>query len=58
MKAFLMHKDHDLDLDGPLPPWAEVVTQDLELGTVLAAMSAGEQIPAGDRAQGAPVQPD
>jgi hypothetical protein len=43
MKVFLMHKDHDLDLGGTLPPQTEVVTQDLELGAVLAAMAAGDQ---------------
>lgn len=29
MKAFLMHRDHDVDLDSELPPAAEAVTQDL-----------------------------
>src|ERR1700689_4310747 len=43
MKVFLMHKDHDLDRGGTLPPQPEVVTQDLELGAVLAAMAAGDQ---------------
>ena len=37
MKVFLMHKDHDLDVSGALPQGAEAVTQDLELGSVLAA---------------------
>ncbi len=42
MKAFLMHRDRDVDLKSELPPGAEAVIQDLELGTLLAAMAAGD----------------
>ena len=42
MKAFLMHRDCDVDLASDLPPAADAVTQDLELGTLLAAMAAGD----------------
>lgn len=42
MKAFLMHKDHDFDLTGALPPNTADLTQDLELDTLFAAMAAGD----------------
>lgn len=43
MKAFLMHADQDFDLDRQPPPSAGALIQDLELGTVLGAMAAGDQ---------------
>ena len=43
MKAFLMHADQDFDLGRELPPNAGALIQDLELGTVLRAMAAGDQ---------------
>ncbi len=43
MKAFLMHADQDLDLERELPPSADDLIQDLELGTLLRAMAAGDQ---------------
>lgn len=42
MKVFLMHRDRDLDLEQPLPPNTEVLTQDLELDTLLDAMARGD----------------
>ena len=41
MKAFLMYRDRDFDLDQELPASAEALTQDLELETLFAAMAAG-----------------
>ena len=41
MKAFLMYRDRDFDLDQELPASAEAVTQDLELDTLFAAMAGG-----------------
>lgn len=43
MKAFLMHRDRDVDLGSDLPPTAQEVAQDLELDTLLAAMAAGDE---------------
>jgi DNA mismatch repair ATPase MutS len=43
MKAFLMHADQDFDLERELPPHADDLIQDLELGTLLRAMAAGDQ---------------
>ena len=40
MKAFLMHRDRDVDLKSELPLGAEAVIQDLDLDTLLAAMAA------------------
>lgn len=42
MKAYLMHRDRDLDLERPLPEHAEDLEQDLELGTLLDAMARGD----------------
>ncbi|WP_428938981.1 MutS-related protein [Fontivita pretiosa] len=39
MKALLMHPDRDLDLTRPLPAHAQALSQDLELHTLLRAMS-------------------
>lgn len=41
MKALLMFKDQDFDLRQPLPPQAGILSQDLELEVLVAAM-AGE----------------
>ncbi len=43
MKAFLMYRDHDLDLDGDLPPSAADLTKDLGLEALLATMAAGDK---------------
>jgi DNA mismatch repair ATPase MutS len=42
MKAYLMHRDRDLDLDQPLPENAEALKQDLELPTLFDAMAQGD----------------
>jgi len=42
MKAFLMFKGRDFDLEHPLPPNAAALVQDLELETLFAAMAAGD----------------
>lgn len=42
MKAFLMHKDQDFDLQHPLPVNQESLVQDLELDTLLHAMALGD----------------
>jgi hypothetical protein len=39
MKAFLMHKDQDFDLQRPLPSNEQALTQDLELKTLFNAMA-------------------
>jgi hypothetical protein len=43
MKAFLMHKDEDFDLQREVPANEGALTQDLELNTVLHAMALGDQ---------------
>ena len=43
MKAFLMYKDHDFDLQQKLPPNAQALTQDLELLTLFNAMALGDK---------------
>jgi hypothetical protein len=43
MNVFLMHEDRDLDLEAPLQPQGEVLEQDLELGTLFDAMTAGDE---------------
>jgi len=43
MKAFLMYRDRDFDLQQALPPQAQTVTQDLELSTLFAAMAQGDR---------------
>jgi hypothetical protein len=43
MKAFLMHRDSDFDMESELPPNADALTRDLELDTVLATMAAGDR---------------
>ncbi len=42
MKAFLMYRDRDFDLAEGLPPNATDLVQDLELGTLFAAMAGGD----------------
>jgi hypothetical protein len=43
MKAYLMHRDRDLDLERSPPSNAEALIQDLELGTLLDAMARGDE---------------
>ncbi|HEY1519926.1 MAG TPA: hypothetical protein VGF91_26105 [Solirubrobacteraceae bacterium] len=43
MKAFLMHRDRDLDLGQQLPANEPALTQDLELNTLLSTMAAGDK---------------
>ena len=43
MKVFLMHADQDFDRDQGVPPQVGELAQDLELGTLLRAMAAGDQ---------------
>src|SRR5262245_43078516 len=42
MKAFLMYKDQDFDLQRPLPSNAGALIQDLELGSLFNAMALGD----------------
>lgn len=39
MKAYLMYRDHDVDLEQSAPPNADTLMQDLELSTLLNAMA-------------------
>ena len=43
MKAFLMHKDQDFDMQRQLPPNEKELTQDLELNTLFNAMALGDK---------------
>jgi hypothetical protein len=43
VKAFLMYPDRDFDPDRELPPSAGDLLSDLELGTLLEAMAAGDE---------------
>lgn len=43
MKAFLMYKDQDFDLQRKLPSNAQALTQDLELNTLFNAMALGDE---------------
>jgi len=43
MKAFLMHRDQDLNLQADLPPNAAALIQDLELNTLFEAMARGDK---------------
>jgi len=43
MKAFLMHREQDFDLQQELPPNVGDLIQDLELGVLFGAMAAGDQ---------------
>lgn len=42
MKAFLLYQDQDVDLQRPLPPNEQALTQDLELTTLFKAMALGD----------------
>jgi DNA mismatch repair ATPase MutS len=44
MKASLLYRDRDFDLQQQLPPGAEAVTQDLELDTLFNAMALGDSV--------------
>jgi DNA mismatch repair ATPase MutS len=43
MKAFLMYRDRDFDLQQTLPLNAQTLTQDLELNTLFNAMTIGDE---------------
>ncbi|MGA2464327.1 MAG: DNA mismatch repair protein MutS [Thermodesulfobacteriota bacterium] len=43
MKAFLMYKDHDFDLQRKLPSNQQALIQDLELNTLFNAMALGDE---------------
>jgi len=43
MKAFLMHRDRDFELDRPLPPDEGELTRDLELEKLFHAMALGDR---------------
>lgn len=43
MKAFLMHRDADVDLDSHRLPNEPDLAEDLELGTLLTSMAAGDR---------------
>ena len=43
MKAFLMHRDRDFDLERELPANEAALIQDLELETLLSTMAAGDR---------------
>ncbi len=44
MKAFLMYRDRDFDLQQIFPPHEEALTQDLELNTLFNAMALGDKV--------------
>ena len=43
MKAFLMYRDHDFDLQLELPSHEQALAQDLELNTLFNAMAVGDE---------------
>ncbi len=43
MKAFLMYKEHNFDLQRKLPSHEQALTQDLELNTLFNAMALGDK---------------
>jgi hypothetical protein len=43
MKAFLMFRDRDFDMDGPLPTNEPALTRDLGLETLFGAMASGDE---------------
>ncbi len=43
MKAFLMYRDRDFDLEAPLPQNSEALIQDLELDVLFNAMALGDK---------------
>ncbi len=44
MKALLLYRDRDLDMERELPPQAEDLVQDLGLSQILQAMSEGDEL--------------
>jgi hypothetical protein len=44
MKAFLLHRDRDFDLERPLPPNESDLCRDLELNTLFQAMAANDEL--------------
>ena len=44
MKAYLLYRDRDFDWGAGLPPGHEDLIRDLELGTLLQAMAAGDKL--------------
>ena len=44
MKAFLMYRDRDFDLQQEFPPNEQALTQDLELSTLFNAMALGDKV--------------
>ena len=44
MKAYLLYRDRDFDWEAGLPPGHEDLIHDLELGTLLRAMAAGDKL--------------
>ncbi len=43
MKAFLMHRDRDFNVEAPLPPNSEALIQDLELNVLFDVMAQGDK---------------
>jgi DNA mismatch repair ATPase MutS len=43
MKAYLLYRDRDFDMQQPLPPQAQALVQDLELQTLWSAMALGDK---------------
>jgi DNA mismatch repair ATPase MutS len=43
MKAYLLYRDQDFDLQQPFPPNEQALTQDLELDTLFNAMALGDK---------------
>ncbi len=43
MRVFLMARDHDFDIDKPLPYGRDDVAEDLELNTVFGSMAKGDE---------------
>ena len=43
MKAFLMHRDRDFDLEAALSPNSEALIQDLELAVLFELMAQGDK---------------
>jgi hypothetical protein len=43
MKAFLLHKDRDFNLDGTIPRNSDALTRDLELSVLIDAMALGDK---------------
>ncbi len=43
MKAFLMHRDRDFDVEAALPPKSDALVQDLELNVLFDVMAQGDK---------------